>query len=43
MLTNYFGVSERNVLMLDMYTALPAEIGTRVVTRSLRGLLPVFM
>jgi hypothetical protein len=36
-LTNYFGVSERNTLMLDMYATLPAEIGTLVVTRSLRA------
>jgi len=43
MLTNYFGVSERNALMLDMYTALLAEIGTIVFTRSLRGPPPVFM
>jgi hypothetical protein len=31
MVTNYFGVSERNALMLDMYTALSAEIGTIVL------------
>jgi hypothetical protein len=43
MLTNYFGVSERNALLLHMYTTLPAEIGTRVVTRSLKDLPLVFM
>jgi len=43
MLTNYFGVSDRNALMLDMYTVLPAEIGTIVFTRSLRDPSPVFM